>query len=133
MIGDVEDLDAVLDTVRLTVAPLRFGAGIKVKVLDSLAAGLPCVMTPLAAEGLELTGRLARLVGDDPAGLAERILHLHTDRAANRAAARDGARLVARQFCAQRVTAALQEFLIPAPRNPSADDAPPQDDARMAS
>ncbi|HEV2335243.1 MAG TPA: hypothetical protein VGS13_07090 [Stellaceae bacterium] len=54
--------------VRLTVAPLRFGAGIKSKVIDSFAAGLPCVMTRVAAEGLALTGSLPQLVGDDPGG-----------------------------------------------------------------
>ena len=79
MIGEAPDLDDVFDTVRLTVAPLRFGAGIKGKVLDSFAAGLPCVMTPIAAEGLALTGALPQLVAGDPAGLADIILRLHAD------------------------------------------------------
>jgi Glycosyl transferases group 1 len=53
--GKVPDLATVFDQVRLTVAPLRFGAGIKGKVLESFAAELPCVMTSVAVEGLPLT------------------------------------------------------------------------------
>jgi glycosyltransferase involved in cell wall biosynthesis len=111
MIGGVEDLDAVFDTVRLTVAPLRFGAGIKGKVLDSFAAGLPCVMTPIAAEGFALTGSLPQLVADNPGELAELILRHHADPAANEQAGRDGARMVAGEFSDERITAALKEAL----------------------
>ncbi|MFI4948635.1 MAG: glycosyltransferase family 4 protein, partial [Alphaproteobacteria bacterium] len=111
MIGAVEDLADVFNTVRLTVAPLRFGAGIKSKVLDSFAAGLPCVMTRVAAEGLTLTGSLPQFVSDDPGGLAERIVRLHTDSAANDKASLDGARLAARHFSAEHVLDRLREIL----------------------
>lgn len=50
--GHIPDLDAFLKTLRLTVAPLRFGAGAKGKVVSSLATGVPCVMTDIAAEGM---------------------------------------------------------------------------------
>ncbi|NHO30910.1 glycosyltransferase, partial [Acetobacter farinalis] len=69
-----------LDQVRLTVAPLRFGAGIKGKVLDSLAAGVPCVMTPIASEGLSLTDELKKLVAIGNANMAKLIVLAHTDR-----------------------------------------------------
>src|SRR5262249_12332773 len=52
LIGPVERLDEAFARVRLSVAPLRFGAGVKGKVLESFAAGLPCVMSPVAAEGI---------------------------------------------------------------------------------
>jgi O-antigen biosynthesis protein len=116
MIGEVADLDDVFDTVRLTVAPLRFGAGIKGKVLDSFAAGLPCVMTPVAAEGLALTGALAHLVADNPAGLADLILRLHADPAANQQVGLDGTQMVTRQFSAERIVVGLREILRPLDR-----------------
>jgi glycosyltransferase involved in cell wall biosynthesis len=123
-VGPVEDLDAVLHTVRLTVAPLRFGAGIKGKVLDSFAAALPCVMTPIAAEGLPLTATLQGLVGPDAAALAERIVHLHADPAANQAIGDAAARLVAAEFCLARVSETLREALqgMTAPTRRSAND-----------
>ena len=77
VLGRVHDLASVFGQVRLTVAPLRFGAGIKGKVLASLAAGVPCVVTSVAAEGLDLPPALTDMVADDAPGLAERIVRLH--------------------------------------------------------
>ena len=54
VVGFVEDLEAFLARRRVSVAPLRYGAGAKGKVAGSLAHGLPTVCTPIAAEGMEL-------------------------------------------------------------------------------
>jgi len=77
VLGYLADLADVFARVRLTVAPLRFGAGVKGKVLESLAAGVPCVMTPIAAEGLGLPETLRDAVSSDAQSLAEDILRLH--------------------------------------------------------
>ncbi len=83
VLGQVSDLDAVFRAVRLTVAPLGFGAGLKAKVLQSFAAGIPCVCSPIAAEGLDLpTALQALVVGDDDA-MADMILRLHHDQPLN--------------------------------------------------
>ena len=72
-LGYVPSLDSVFERVRLTIAPLRYGAGLKGKVLESMAAGVPCVMTTVAAEGVNLPAELQSLVADEPATLSERI------------------------------------------------------------
>ncbi len=90
VLGHVADLGALLDQVRLTVAPLRYGAGVKGKVLESLAAGVPCVMTPVAAEGLSLPEELAALVGEDAGALAALILGLYGNARAHGRAAKAG-------------------------------------------
>jgi glycosyltransferase involved in cell wall biosynthesis len=80
IVGAVDDLGAaVFDQVRLTVAPLRFGSGVKGKVLESLSAGVPCVMSAIAAEGLALPDSLGALVASDAAGIARLIAQLHAD------------------------------------------------------
>nr|WP_321985652.1 Hint domain-containing protein [uncultured Lichenicoccus sp.] len=94
VLGEVADLDRVYDRVRLTVAPLRYGAGVKSKVLESFAAGLPCVMTPVAAEGIGLGADLQALVGRTPEELADRIVRLHDSAADNRALASRGVALI---------------------------------------
>ncbi len=53
--GYVESLSPLLDQMKLSVAPLRYGAGIKGKIGTSMAAGLPVIATPLAAEGMNLS------------------------------------------------------------------------------
>jgi len=52
--GYVEDLDAVFGRAAALLAPLRFGGGIKIKVLDALARGLPVLATSVAAEGIPM-------------------------------------------------------------------------------
>ncbi|HET8996480.1 MAG TPA: Hint domain-containing protein, partial [Acetobacteraceae bacterium] len=108
VVGQVGSLDPLLSLVRLTVAPLRFGAGLKGKVLDSFAAEVPVVMTPVAAEGLALEGAARGLVGEGAEALAALILRAHEDAAFNRAAGLAGRRLAETQFTADAVKAALQ-------------------------
>lgn len=76
-IGHVPALMPVLNKLRLTVAPLRYGAGLKGKVLTSLAAGLPCVGTSCAFEGMELPKQIAGMAASDPATIAAAILLIH--------------------------------------------------------
>ncbi len=79
-LGRVDNLADVLEQVRMTVAPLAFGAGLKGKVADSLAAGVPCVCSAVAAEGYALPPPLQSLVAEDAAGLAASIIRLHERR-----------------------------------------------------
>ncbi|WP_419728251.1 glycosyltransferase [Lichenicola sp.] len=81
-VGHVDSLDRMFNEVRLSVAPLAYGAGLKGKVVDSLAAGVPCVCTPIAAEGFNLPAPLSAFVSDAPEGLADAIVRLHADEAA---------------------------------------------------
>ena len=77
--GHVADLADVLDQVRLTVAPLRFGAGQKGKVVSSLGAGGPCVLTTIAAEGMGLIDGTHALVRDEPRAFADAVVRLYED------------------------------------------------------
>ena len=60
----------------LFVAPLIAGAGVKFKVLDAMASGLPVVATPIAAEGIvEDAGESCfAAITEDPVVMAERIV-----------------------------------------------------------
>jgi glycosyltransferase involved in cell wall biosynthesis len=109
--GKVPDLATVFDRVRLTVAPLRFGAGIKGKVLESFAADVPCVMTSVAVEGLPLTPGVRQLVADNPDQIAELICLLHADAGANSEAAQAGLGLLAKNFTADHVRRDLSAAL----------------------
>ncbi len=107
VLGHVPDLRAVFDRVRLTVAPLRYGAGVKGKVLTSLAARTPCIMSPVAAEGLDLPSQLRNLVAQDAAALASLIVRLHGDKGLLRATAKAGTDMVRGMCSTGAVTAAL--------------------------
>lgn len=94
LVGHVADLGSLLERVRLTAAPLRFGAGVKGKVLDSLAAGVPCVMSPIAAEGLALPPTLQALVGQGTHQMAQLIVRLHECAKTHQEAQQSGLALV---------------------------------------
>ncbi len=117
VIGPVDELSEIFGKVRLTVAPLRFGAGIKGKVLESFAAGIPCVMSPIAAEGIPLTPPLTDLVADGAQSMARIILKFHRDEGANDAARDAGLGLVARETTEERVIAAMGGAIPPAKRS----------------
>jgi len=108
IVGHVADLSKILADVRLTVAPLRFGAGVKGKVLDSLAAGVPCVMSPVAAEGIDLAPNLRGLIGQGAAEMARLILRLHKDSRTHARLAKAGVAHVTSKLNADAVTAALE-------------------------
>ena len=79
--GHVPDVRPFLDGCRLSVAPLRYGAGVKGKVNQSLAHGLPVVATTQAGEGMFLEDRVSVLLADDPVSFASAVVRLYSDHA----------------------------------------------------
>jgi GT2 family glycosyltransferase/SAM-dependent methyltransferase len=77
--GFVEDLNSLYDTMRVSVASLRFGAGIKGKVGTAMAAGLPVVATEIAVEGMELIPGKHILVANSPEDLAAAIIRVYSN------------------------------------------------------
>jgi glycosyltransferase involved in cell wall biosynthesis len=75
-LGFVEDLESVYARSKVFVAPMRFGAGIKIKVLNALFRGLPTVCTPCGVEGLGCESGKGVWVADDPAQFAEHVAAL---------------------------------------------------------
>jgi glycosyltransferase involved in cell wall biosynthesis len=108
-VGHVENLSSVFNRVRLTVAPLAFGAGVKGKVLESLAAGLPCVCSSIAAEGIALPAPLQAFVTDDADRMAAAIHHLHADESANKACGDAGLAFIETSFSAGSIDALIEK------------------------
>ncbi len=77
--GFVEDLPELFNSCRMTVAPLRFGAGLKGKVISSLSHGVPVVATPIAAEGSGLKHGTHLLIGDSAEEMAQAIDRCYSD------------------------------------------------------
>jgi glycosyltransferase involved in cell wall biosynthesis len=79
VLGFVSDLTPLFDSARVFIAPLRYGAGVKGKVVQSLVHGLPVVTTSIGAEGLNLLDGEHALIADDPQSFASKIVHLLRD------------------------------------------------------
>jgi Glycosyl transferases group 1 len=63
--GFVPDLDGLLSRAKAVVAPLRFGSGVKIKVLEALARGVPVLATSVGAEGVRTGDGYGIVVQDD--------------------------------------------------------------------
>jgi glycosyltransferase involved in cell wall biosynthesis len=101
-----------LGRYRVNLAPLRFGAGIKGKIVDGWEAGTPCVSTPVGAEGMtggmHFGGEVAELEGG---AFAEAATALYTDPARWEQARDQGAAILRRFYCARAGARAWVERL----------------------
>jgi glycosyltransferase involved in cell wall biosynthesis len=80
--GFVPDLNETFSRAAAMVNPLRFGSGIKLKIVEALSAGLPVISTSIGADGVASGPDRGVLVADDDAQLAELLLQV-TDCAKN--------------------------------------------------
>jgi len=80
VVGYLEDLSVYLDRCRISVVPLRYGAGMRGKIGTSMSYGVPCVATSIAVEGLGLKPGENILVGDTPENFAQQVVTLYTDK-----------------------------------------------------
>ena len=65
------------DSVKLSIAPLRWGAGVKGKINQSMGFGVPVVATTVAVEGMALTNRQDVLIADTPGEFASALIDLY--------------------------------------------------------
>jgi O-antigen biosynthesis protein len=77
--GYVPDLSEVFGSCRLSVAPIRYGAGMKGKVISSLSYGVPCVATSMAVEGTGLVHGENIMIADNPEEMARMVQQVYDD------------------------------------------------------
>lgn len=105
--GRVDDLGPLYAEVRLSIAPLRFGAGVKGKVTQAMSHGLPVVLTTVAAEGMHLRDEVSALIADDPEAMADAIRRAYHDPVLWQQLSDAGLENVRRHFSPDQARAAL--------------------------
>jgi polysaccharide biosynthesis protein PslH len=108
--GRVADVWPYLEEAAVVAVPIRTGGGMRVKLLEALAAGKAVVATPRAAEGLDVTHGEQLLLADSARGFAQALVLLLTD-VETRARIAGSARAWAEQHLAWARTAAEYERL----------------------
>ena len=79
VVGFVDDIGPWMESSRLSLAPLRYGAGTKGKVISSLCHGLPCVSTSIAVEGISYFPDPSLFISDEPIEMSKLILELYSN------------------------------------------------------
>jgi glycosyltransferase involved in cell wall biosynthesis len=96
--GFVADIDKIYAATDIIINPVRFGAGVKIKTIEALAHGLPLVVTPHGARGLEEYANEAFLVADSDLAFVEILSKLITDSGARADLHMNARRLIDRCF-----------------------------------
>lgn len=121
--GQVPDLTPFMEGSRLMLAALRYGAGVKGKVVEAMRWGLPVVTTPIGAEGIGIKPDDDAIVVEDAAGLAAGVLHLLNDADYCARLSEAGAALIRRRFSRAAARSALDGVFGPGSETVRIDDA----------
>lgn len=108
-VGFVQDAADAYDQHRVFVAPLLSGAGIKGKVLSALAHGVPCVLTPVAAEGIGLRHGHDSFIARTPAEWVDAIIRLNSDDALWQEMSENARAYMAESFSFERGKQAMRD------------------------
>jgi len=110
--GYVERIEPFLESCVLSVAPLRFGAGVKGKITQSMSYGLPVVSTRVGAEGMYLEHGKNVLVAEKAAAFAKHIVQLHRDPRIWKRLSQNGLKTVKKYFSVAAAKRNLHELLL---------------------
>ncbi|OCC14270.1 Glycosyltransferase [Dissulfuribacter thermophilus] len=110
--GYVPDVSDFFMKSRVFVSPLRYGAGLKGKIGQSLGYGLPVVTTSIGAEGFLMQGEEPPfLIADDPSDFAEKVLSLYRQKDLWEEMSARGKAFIGRHFTKDVVKSTIKQLL----------------------
>lgn len=100
--GRAEDALKVISRNRVLLAPLRFGAGLKGKLVDAMRTGTPSVTTPIGAEGIAEPDRWCGYIEEEGREFAEKSVELYQNQRVWSESVKTGKRILSDTFSAGR-------------------------------
>ena len=113
ILGHVPDVTPIFGSYRLSIAPLRYGAGVKGKINQSLAHGLPVVATKIAVEGMFLKDGDSVMIADQPKDFAAAVIRLYQDQILWERLSSGGMEVMRKYFSFQAARQALIDLVGP--------------------
>ncbi|MBU2025435.1 glycosyltransferase, partial [Patescibacteria group bacterium] len=111
ILGFVKDLDPFFKSSKIFISPLRYGAGIKGKILLAMSYGLPVVTTSIGAEGIGLKNNKSALIADSPQEFAEKIKRLYTDQELWKKVSKNSLALIRENYSEKKAQERIREIL----------------------
>ncbi len=109
--GYVPETEPYLKKARVSISPLRFGSGMKGKIGEAMAAGLPVVTTSIGAEGMGLVSGENALIADDIESFSRGIINLCNDDRLWEEMALAGKQYIRDNFSPEKVDESLRAML----------------------
>lgn len=107
VLGYVEDLEPNYLSASVFVVPVLSGSGMRVRILEAFARGVPVVTTPVGLEGVDARDGEEVLVAEGEEALASAVLRLVADSALQRRLASNGRELAVRRYDWRRALAPM--------------------------
>ena len=108
--GEVADAAAFRRDHGVMLVPLLAGSGMRIKIIEGLAEGLPMIATPIGAEGVAVTQGLNILLAETPQIFADAILQLAEDDARCAEIGKNAATLAAKAYQNRHLISGLLDF-----------------------
>lgn len=96
--GYVPDVSSLAAQATAFIVPLRSGSGMRVKIINALAMGLPVVTTSIGCEGIDAVNERDLLIADDPPAFADAVIRLLNDTKLRSMLGESGRRLVEQKY-----------------------------------
>jgi len=106
--GYVADPTSILESAAVMVVPLRAGGGMRVRILNGLAHGVPIVSTTIGCEGIAVESGRDLLIADSPVAFADSVLQLLDDRELGASMSRAGRRLIEERYDSRAMGDAIE-------------------------
>ncbi len=109
--GFVSDIEPFLSRCRLSISPLRYGAGVKGKINQAMSYGIPVVATSPSVEGMHLVDGRDVMIADTPEDFADAIVNAYTNGALWLTLSENGIKNVQEYFSRDAAKPALRALL----------------------
>jgi glycosyltransferase involved in cell wall biosynthesis len=109
--GYVPSTKPFLDHCRLSINPLRYGAGMKGKIGEAMSRGLPVVTSPIGAEGFNIQPGTHALVEDSPEEFANAVIMAYTVESLWNMLSENGLKMIEERYSPDAVFPAVRSLL----------------------
>lgn len=109
--GRAARVAAVMQKARVCLAPMRFGAGLKGKLIDAMLNGTPSITTSMGAEGIDGTMNWPGKICDTPEVFAQAAVQLYSDEPLWTQAQKEGLKIINKRFSKETFQEQLSERL----------------------
>jgi len=109
--GLVESTVPFLKKSKLSIVPLRYGSGTRLKILESMACGTPVISTSLGCEGLDVTNGENIIIADTPDDFAQAVIQLLEYPGLRQSIGEIGEKFVERTYSLEANTAKLERLI----------------------
>lgn len=110
--GRVDDSDSVMRQARVCLAPLRFGAGLKGKLIEAMLNGTPSITTSMGAEGIHASLNWPGVIADNPVEFAKAAVEIYSDENAWKRAQKHGITIIQERFSKSKFSRVLLKRLL---------------------